>query len=281
MYAEIHQHGSYIILISGLCKEWEKHVTRYLLQLYEMFVGKNKRHSWDPRAKFVVPVMSNCTHMQNTKFSKVILKELWLKEVMKAAVLFLKSNEHGGNDLQQNTTDSTQVTYFELHTWYPYENSKRCNPAGGTVPVKVFTVRNLSDIRRSDIFRGYFVKNFHGCPMKVYVRELPPLVYPPKRDWYKDIYNQKVYADGWEIETIRITGNTLIVSMVIADIFEVLDIVSAGRGKEFERLKGQPFIFVGMFPAVNLDLDNFCEYTSSYVTVRFVWYTPCAVKYQR
>jgi hypothetical protein len=38
---------------------------------------------------------------------------------MKADALFLKSNEHAGNDLQQNTTDSTQGTYWELQAWYP------------------------------------------------------------------------------------------------------------------------------------------------------------------
>jgi len=78
---------------------------------------------------------------------------------MNTAVLFLKSNEQADNDLQQNTTNSTQGTYLELHTWYPYENSDRCNPDEGTVPVKVFTVRILSDIRRRDIFRGYIDKN--------------------------------------------------------------------------------------------------------------------------
>jgi hypothetical protein len=39
-YSEIHQHGSYIILISGPCEEWEEHIARYLQQLYELFVGK-------------------------------------------------------------------------------------------------------------------------------------------------------------------------------------------------------------------------------------------------
>jgi hypothetical protein len=34
-------------------------------------------------------------------------------------------------------------------------------------------VTNLSDIRRSDIFRGKLVKNFHGCPIQVNVREFP------------------------------------------------------------------------------------------------------------
>jgi len=80
---------------------------------------------------------------------------------MNAVVLFLKSNEHNGVYMQANTTDSEQGTYFELHTWYPYENSDSCNPLEGTVPVKVFTVRNLNDIRRSDILRGYNDNNFH------------------------------------------------------------------------------------------------------------------------
>jgi hypothetical protein len=35
--------------------------------------------------------------------------------------------------------------------------------------VKVFTVRNLSKFRRSEIFREYFNNNFHGGPNNVYV----------------------------------------------------------------------------------------------------------------
>ena len=181
MYTEIQQHDSYIMLISGPCEEWEGHIARYVQQLYELSVVNNMGNSWNPRAKFLVSVMSNCTHMENTKLSRVVLNELWLYEVMNVAVIFLKSNEHGCNDLQQNTTDSAQGTYVELHTWYPYETSDRCNPTEGTVPVKVFIERNLSDISRSDIFIGYFGKNFQGCRIKVYVREAPYLVNEPKR----------------------------------------------------------------------------------------------------
>jgi hypothetical protein len=50
-------------------------------------------------------------------------------------------------------TDSAQVTYLELNTWYPYENSQKCNTAESTVPVKVITVRKLSDIRRKEIIK--------------------------------------------------------------------------------------------------------------------------------
>jgi hypothetical protein len=123
--------------------------------------------------------------------------------------LVLQAPEHGGNYLQHNTAQSAQVTYWVLHTWYPYENSERCNPAEGTVSVKVFTVRNLSDIRGSDIFRGYFGKNFHGYPASVLVKIVPPLVYPPKHFWYKDSPYQDVYDDGWEIDTLRIIEKAL------------------------------------------------------------------------
>jgi len=100
-------------------------MSRYLQQLFKIFISKQKKQSWNPRAIFVVSVMSNYTHMENKKFSRAILNELWLKEVINATVLFLKSNERADNDLQQNTTDSVYGTYLELHTWYPYENSER------------------------------------------------------------------------------------------------------------------------------------------------------------
>jgi hypothetical protein len=151
MYTEIRQHGSYIILISGPCNEWEKYISGVWQQLFELSFNDKLWLSRNPRSKHIVSVMSNCTHLDKTNISRAILNNLWFYQVMNAAVLFLNSNEHAGNDLQQNTTDSAQSTYLEVHTWYAYENSYRCNPDEGTVPVKVFTFRNVSDIRGRDI----------------------------------------------------------------------------------------------------------------------------------
>ena len=53
------------------------------------------------------------------------------------------------------------------------------------------------------------------------------------------------------------------------------------RVKGRKKLKGQPFIFVGGFAAVSSAFDSFVDYTRSYLTVRAIWYTPCAVKYEK
>jgi len=281
MYTEIHPHGSYIILISGPCKLWELHIFHFWVQLNYLSIGDNTWHIWNPNAKFIVSVMSNCTHMENTNFSRSLLTELWFREVMNAAVLFLKSKEQDNIDMQGKPVDSAQGTYLELHTWYPYENSDRCNPTEGTVPVKVFTVRHSKDIRRSDIFRGHNVKNFQGCPFKVYVTEIFPLVYPPKLVRYNDSHNQRGYEEGMEIEMLKVIGNSLNMSLDIAEFREVLSFLSTGNRKKLEVRKGEPFILVGWFPGVNSALDKLCDYTRSYLTERLVWYTPCPVKYER
>jgi hypothetical protein len=137
MHTEIHQDGSYLILTSGPCVEWKFFITRFSAQLNNLIFGKNRKHSWNPKAKFVVHVISNCTQFDNKNISRQILGLLSNYEVTKVAVLFLNSNEHAGYDLQNKTTQSPQGTYLELHTWYHYENSERCIPAKVTVPVKV------------------------------------------------------------------------------------------------------------------------------------------------
>jgi len=280
-YTEIHQHSSYIVLISGPCKECREHISLFLRQLHELSVVKSTWHSWNPAPKFIVSVMSNCSHMKNTNFFRAILRELCLKVFINAVFLFLKLNEHGGNDIQQNTNESAQGTYLELHTWYPYENLDRCHPNEGTVPVKVFTVGNLSDIRRIDTFRGYIDKNFHRCPGKMYIRELPFLVYPLKCIRYNDSYCQNVYKDGCETELLKLIGKTLNVSLDMADVGEVVDNSIAEDSKEVERLKGQPFKFVRWYAGVFPQFDCSIEYTCSDLSVHAVWYTLCAVKYQR
>jgi len=75
--------------------------------------------------------------------------------------------------------------------------------------VKVFTVRNLTDIRRSDIFRGKFGKNLHGSALNVHADINPPSVYPPHRIWYNNSGYHNVYEDGIEIELLGIIGNEL------------------------------------------------------------------------
>jgi hypothetical protein len=176
MYTETQQHGSYIILTPGPCNLWEYHMISFSQLVSGLLFGNKAKNSWNPRTNFVVAVMPNCMQFDNKKTARAILEHLWNYEVTNVAVLFLRSNEHAGSDVQHTKIQSEQGTYLELYTWYPYENSDRCNPTEFTVAVKVFTVRNLSDIRRSDIFRGKFGKNFHRCPIKVYVRKFPTLV---------------------------------------------------------------------------------------------------------
>ena len=281
MYTEIHQHGSYIMLIAGPCEEWEEHIARYLQQLYELSAGNSTGHLWNPRAKFVVSVMTNCTRQENKIYSRPILKKLWLYEVTNVAVLFLKSNEQAGNDVQQNTTDSAQGTYVELHTWCPYENSDRCSPAEGTVPVKVFTVQNVSDIRRSDIQGGFLGKNFHGCRMQMIVSEIPPLVNLPRKVCYKEFECQNVYEDGLAIEMLRIIGNVLNITL---DFLNYESFVGASIGELFEEVAkgtGTPLIFAGNIPGLSPEVDYTGEYTRSYFSFRAAWYTPCALRYDR
>ena len=159
MYTEIHQHYSYIILISGPCKDWEQNTFGIRKQLSALS-GDKMSESWKPNARFIIQVMANCTQFESKNMSRSILSHLWTYQVSNAVVLFLKPDAYRDNDMQQKTSNSAQSTYWELHTWYPYENSERCNPADGKVPVKVFTVRNLSDITKNTIFKRYYEKTF-------------------------------------------------------------------------------------------------------------------------
>ncbi|GFG37207.1 hypothetical protein Cfor_06109 [Coptotermes formosanus] len=214
MYVETHKHGNYIILMSGPCQEWEEHISRFQQQLSSLISG-DVLQSWNPAAKFIVSVMLNCTHFNNTFISKAILDELWFKGDVKATVLFVHSNEQRGKNAQQNTSFSAQGTSLELHTWYPYENSERCSPAQGTAPVKVFTARNLSDIRKSGLFKGYFGRNLHQCPVKVHVTVKPPFVNRPKSFRYNN--SEYVYEDGLDIQLLKIIGIALNMSLEIED----------------------------------------------------------------
>jgi hypothetical protein len=265
-YREINKPEAYIVLISEPCEQWTEFISRFQQQLYELSAGNTTRHSWNPTAKFVVSVMSNCGQKENTEISRAILNELWQNDVMKATVLFLVSNEHEIGDLQGNTTGSVYGTCLEMHSWLPYENSERCHSTEGTVRVKVFKARNFSHIKKSDIFQKNYNKNFHKCPITVHVNEAPPFVYPPTRVWNKDSGYQNVYERGWDIELLGVVGNALNMS---------LDFVVGS-----EKLNS-PAIYVGAYAGLPNAKVGLKESTRSYLNENLVWYTPCSLKYPR
>ncbi|KDR17326.1 hypothetical protein L798_08944 [Zootermopsis nevadensis] len=172
MRTEINPHGSYIILASGACQEFNKFTEHISKQL----AGLTERDSWNPRARFVVPVMNACPHYNTTYLSRAILNQLWLHKVTNSVVLFSESKDQATKLTQQHETNSAQDTQCSLHTWLPYENSERCNPIEGTVPLKILSARNLNDVRNGGIFRGNFGKNLNRCPIKVLLREGYPYV---------------------------------------------------------------------------------------------------------
>jgi hypothetical protein len=69
--------------------------------MYKMFLENHRMYLWNQKDKLIVSVMSNCLNVENTKFSRTILNELWLKEITNAAVLFLKPNDPTDKDLEK------------------------------------------------------------------------------------------------------------------------------------------------------------------------------------
>jgi len=80
---------------------------------------------------------------------------------------------------------------------------------------------------------------------------------------------------------LKLIGIALSMSLDIAEIGEFRLFLPSEKETKLEGIKVQPFIVVGLFPGVHSEIDNFGEYTRSYLSVRFVWYTPCAVKHER
>jgi len=260
MYSETNKQDAYIILISGPCEERMEYISRFRQQVYELSADEITGQSFNPRVKFIVSVMSNCEQKENTEFSRAILNELWLNEVMKATVLFRKFSERG------SINDSVKNTYLEMHTLYHHEKAQGCNGNEGTLPVKVHTAQNFSDIKRSGIFQNYYNKNFHKCQIRVHALTTSPFVNHPKRFSNNHSRYQEKYEGGWEIELLGVVEKALNMS---------LDIEIRNEKKQFE---SSPDIFVGAINALPLAKLNKMEVTRNYLTNSFVWYTPCAVQ---
>jgi hypothetical protein len=269
MYSETNKQGSYIILISGPCEDRMEYISRFKQHVYKLSADNVTGQSLNPRAKFIVSIMSNCEPKEHTEFSRVILNELWLNEVMKATVLFLNFSEHGGNDLFGSKTDSVKSTYLEMHTLYHYEKAQVCNENEGTLPVEVNTAQNISDIKRSDIFQNYYNKNVYKCQIRVLAITAPPFVNFPKHISNNNSRNQEIYEGGWEIELLGIVGKALNMSLDI----EIKD--------ETDYLESFVDIYIGGFGTLANSKFKMMDVTRNYLTNSIDWYTPCAVQNQR
>jgi hypothetical protein len=103
-------------------------------------------------------------------------------------------------------------------------------------------------------------------------------VYQPRSIWHNNSTSHSVYEDGWEIDMFRVIGKALNFLLDVVNFWADLNVKG---GNKVENLKGFPFLLVVIFSVGYSPFDNFIDYTHSYLTVRFAWYTPCAVKHQR
>jgi hypothetical protein len=284
MTVEINQHGSYIILISGSCRNFDDYIGKFWKQLSALAYGKIQR-SWNPRAKFVLPVMSACRHYNTTYLSRAILSKLWLYKVTSAVVLFMESNGHSTKFLQQGKTSSAQHAHLSLYTWFPYEDSRRCNPIDGTVPLRIFFLRNMSDIHNRGILRGYVGKNLHRCPVRVLIRVHPPFVMPPNQIWFNASRRYGlIYQNGWDIEIIRAISDSL--NLTLSGLparypgSERIDELVNMHTLSAELVKGTADILIGQVLREEV-FSSYLETTRSYYSIRISWCTPCATKYPR
>ena len=141
---------------------------RFLKDLSALSVS-NVWKSWKLTARFVVPIMAKCTYFDCTDISISILTDLHSYQV-KIVLSSSWSQMNTEVRMPNKTANSAQVTYLELHTCYSYENAESCNPTAGSVTVKVFTVRHLSDIRSGDIFKVQVINyesNCSHCSVKI------------------------------------------------------------------------------------------------------------------
>jgi hypothetical protein len=125
----------------------------------------------------------------------------------------------------------------------------------------VFTLRKLSDFRRSEIFRGYFERNFHGRPFNIYVIELSLIAYATRHVWYNEAKYQPAEFREGEAELVRVIGKALNMSLHVSHHVD---------GKATENLKGSQFIFVGIPPPIFSTFDRFHEYTRRYLSILVV-----------
>jgi len=280
MRIEINPHGSYIILVSGYCRGYSETITDLLEQLAALAL-RTLWHSWNPRAKFVVPVMDTCRAYNESYLSRAILSILWLYKVTKGVVLFSESNERVSTVLQEHMNSSSQDAQWSLHTWLPYENSQRCDPLEGTVPLRTLLARNLSDVRNSGIFHVNVGKNFNRCRVTALLRQLYPYLLVEHRIWnnvsYIHYYGLEEIILSSILQSLNLTFTVLLAHDLVSD--NVTRFVTADE-LSVALANGLPEFIIGGIFRHNIHTYNM-EVTHSYYRDRLTWCTPCAIRRPR
>jgi hypothetical protein len=267
MCTEINPHGSYIILVSGYCRGYSETLTDLTEQLAALAL-RTLWDSWNPRAKFVVPVMDTCRPYNVSYLSQAILNNLWLYKVTKGVVLFSESNDSVSKVLQEHMNSSSQAAQWSLHTWLPYENSQRCNPLQGTVPLRILLARNLSDVRNSGIFHGNVGKNFNRCSVTALLREVGPYLVAEHRIWNNISY---INYHGWEPRLLLLILQSLNLTATVLPAQDELRVTLEN---------GRADVIIGGVDRDETAMYNL-EVTHSYYRERITWCTPCAIRRPR
>jgi hypothetical protein len=92
------------------------------------------------------------------------------------------------------------------------------------------------------------------------------MVYLNRHISYNESKYESINFTEWEIEMAKV---------IEEELNRKLQINERGHGEDEE------YLFITRVAAIYSSFDPLYEYTSSYLSVSFAWYTPCAVKYQR
>jgi hypothetical protein len=159
---------SYLLLTPS----WSNHETDIVQSVKSQLEQLSSYPGWNPRARFVVIVMSVSFKYNAEELSQRILVELWKRKVLNSIVLIPLTNTSQSEVAADTRTRADglemDAPLLGIYTWFPYRGPNRCSVVDEAVLLDMWLMAGEGNfVTNSFLFPKKIIANFHGCELRL------------------------------------------------------------------------------------------------------------------
>jgi len=271
----IDRDGSNIILVP------DGNITSLVAELIRLIVDRKNEFTriWNSEARFVVAGANEYSVSQQREMFDFFSKLRIYNCIIVSKGHYDVDKEYS-RPIKFNDVDTGMK--FGVYTWFPYQSSDRCTEVNDITLLDSWDISAQGHFtKNTDLFPRKIGNSLNGCLMKAVVRNdywFFTTIYNNYTDSNGSVVTEVV---GMEMDLLNLVlkqMNTTFIHVPTPEGFEIAKGTTYNLTKAmFEK---EVYIALGREGTYYL-IDPFLDITNSYYIMRFRWYVPCPVKYQR
>lgn len=242
--------------------------------------------SWNPRAMFIAIYIPEDKAEDNSRFVKSILQTFSNFTVVNVVVLISSSAESKFKNMLKDesstflTTETKNLTFLEVYTWFPYQSPRTCNRVQNVSLLDKWSLSGEEGfLKNSSVFPQKITRNLNKCPLRIIARVTPVLLVKKPVEQIVSGTKKFVFNDGWEVFFIKVIAKAINMTEEYLPPSEDFDISVNLNGSS----SGYTGALVNniadvAFGAIDIKetATDVTEVTRPYHWDFWAWYVPCA-----